>query len=278
MAFPLGHRQAVEVRPQPPLKHRVAVDVQVVGGDRGGQVGRGAAHEVGGIGRGDVLQHHLQARVATQKGLQVPLDEHRLAIKDVDLRVGDLAVDEQGQTDPLQRFEHRAELGEVAHAGGGIGGGIGGVELAGTEDAFGLAPLQLGRRDRVGEVGRHQRGEAQAVWHGGADPLPVGQRRRHGGDRGAEVGHHDRAGKLARRGRSHRLEQGPIAQVHVPVVRTAQGEDPRRFAPPFHCRFAPGGGCRGRGGGGHRRRGEGQRRTASQGSGAALSLARWCSR
>ena len=64
--FPLGHRQAVEVRPQAAGKHGVAVDVQVVGRDRGSQVGRARAHKIDRIDGGDVLQHHLQARMAPQ--------------------------------------------------------------------------------------------------------------------------------------------------------------------------------------------------------------------
>ena len=60
MAFPLGHRQAVEIGPQAAAEHGVAVDVQVVGRDRGRQVGSSAAHEVGGLGGGDVFEHHLQ--------------------------------------------------------------------------------------------------------------------------------------------------------------------------------------------------------------------------
>ena len=61
--LPLGHRQAVHVGPQAPLEQGVAVDVQVVGRDRGGQGGWSVGHEIGRIGCRDVLEHHLQARV-----------------------------------------------------------------------------------------------------------------------------------------------------------------------------------------------------------------------
>ena len=64
--FPLGHRQAVKVGPQAAGKQGVAVDVQVVGRDRGRQVGRPATHKINRITGGDVLKHHLQAGVAPQ--------------------------------------------------------------------------------------------------------------------------------------------------------------------------------------------------------------------
>jgi hypothetical protein len=44
-----------------------------------------------------VLEHDLQVAAPREQRAQVPVDEHRLAVEDVDLRVGDLAVHQQRQ-------------------------------------------------------------------------------------------------------------------------------------------------------------------------------------
>ena len=38
VTFPLGNGQAIELAAQPPGKHCVAIDVQMVGGDGGGEM------------------------------------------------------------------------------------------------------------------------------------------------------------------------------------------------------------------------------------------------
>ena len=38
VAFPLGHGEAIEITAQPTGEHRVAIDVQMVGGDGGGKM------------------------------------------------------------------------------------------------------------------------------------------------------------------------------------------------------------------------------------------------
>jgi len=138
----LATGQAVKVRPKAALEQGVAVDVQVVGGDRGGQRCRALRHELRRIGGGDVLEHHLQARVALQQWLQMALDEHRLAIEDVHRRVGHLAVDQQRHADALHRLQGGADVPGIAHAGIAVGGGTGRVELGRREDplAESLAP------------------------------------------------------------------------------------------------------------------------------------------
>ena len=246
MPLPLGHRQAIEIRSQAAAEQGVAVDLQMVGGDRGRQVRPGAAYEIGGLAGGDVLQHHLQPRMPRQQRRQMPLDEHRLPVEHIHLRGGYLAVDQQRQADPLHRCEHPIQPADVAHAGGGIGGGMGGIELAGREHPLGLAALQLRRVAGVGEVGGHQRlegrrdlfrpgdGLRKASGHRRQNALPIGPRRRHAGHRRAQVGHHDRPRKLPRRGRRHRPQHRPVPQVHMPVVRTAQAEGVGRGHPSDH--------------------------------------------
>ena len=230
MPFPFGDRQAVEVRPQAPLEEGVAVDVQVMRGDRRRQVVRSGGNEVRRVGGGDVLEHHLQARMALEQGDELLLDEDRLAIKDVDGWIGDLAVDQQRHANPLHRLQDGLDVGEIAHPGIGVGGRAGGVELGGGEDPFAMAPLQFGGVDRLRQIGGHQRREARcglrplAGAQGGRDPIAVGLGLLHRRDRRLEVGHHDRPGELPCGVADHGLQHLPIAQVEMPVVRGADRE------------------------------------------------------
>ena len=75
-------------------EHRVAIDVEVLRGDRRRDVWPGAVDESGGFGGGDMFEHHFQRRKIGDQTRQHPLDEHRLAIEHVDRRIGHLAVDQ----------------------------------------------------------------------------------------------------------------------------------------------------------------------------------------
>src|SRR3546814_16719745 len=47
---------------------------------------------------------------------QRAIDEHRLAIEDVDRRIGHFAVDQERHTGALHRLEHGAEIAEIGDA------------------------------------------------------------------------------------------------------------------------------------------------------------------
>ncbi|MEY3767862.1 MAG: hypothetical protein RLZZ11_932, partial [Cyanobacteriota bacterium] len=93
-----------------------------------------------------MFEHHLQSRVPLQQGLEVALDEHGFAIKDVHRWIGHLPVDQQGHADALHAGEHRGDVGEIAHAGIGVGGGSSRVELRCGEHPGRKACFKLGRR------------------------------------------------------------------------------------------------------------------------------------
>ena len=156
--------------------------------------------------------------MALQQRLQMALDEDRLAIKDIDRGLGDLAMDQQGHADPLHGLQHRRDRRRIRDPRRRIGGGVGRIELAGREHTVGEAGRDLGRVDRVGEVGGEQRRERASVRQGRLDAFAVGPGRRHRGDRRPQVGHHDRPGELPRRVGHHGLQHGAIAQMHMPVV------------------------------------------------------------
>ena len=229
--FTLGHRQAVCMRPHPTDQHRVAVDVEVVRGDRRADILARAFHEFHRMTTGNMLERDLQLRqLAVQRG-QNPVDEYRLTVEDVDLGVGHLAMHAQDHARFGHRLEHRAQLADIGHPVRGIGGGVGGVELGRREHAIAKAADQILRIGIVGQVGGHQRREVHAFRHGRHDPVAIGARQRGARHRRRQVGHHDRAGELARCGRNHAFQHRAIAQVNVPVVGAADRE---RFghAPP----------------------------------------------
>jgi hypothetical protein len=59
--------------------------------------GRRRRHVLRRLARGDVLEHHLQRREVAPQRLHHAVDEHRLAVEQVDLGVGHLAVHQQQQ-------------------------------------------------------------------------------------------------------------------------------------------------------------------------------------
>ena len=146
------------------------------------------------------------------------IDEHGLAIEHVDVGIGDLAMHEQRHADALHRLERRMEGPDVGDALRAVGGGMGGVELAGGEDARFEAAGNLRRIGMVGQIEGHQRGEPARLGQGVEDAAAIGLG---GGDRRHrrhQIGHDDRAGELACRMAGDRLQHLAVAQMDVPVV------------------------------------------------------------
>jgi hypothetical protein len=62
---------------------------------------------------------------------QLLLDEHRLAVEQVDIRAGDLAVHQQQDAFALHGFQRGVGLAQVGHARIAVGGGPRRIELDG---------------------------------------------------------------------------------------------------------------------------------------------------
>ena len=103
----LGDRQAVEMRADAAGEDGVAVDDQMMRGDRRREIRRRSATYCDRLLGGDVLEHDAQFGQPAAQRVEHPVDEHRLAVEDIDLRVGHLAVDQQRHADLRHALEHR---------------------------------------------------------------------------------------------------------------------------------------------------------------------------
>ena len=93
VAVAFGHGQTVVMRFDPACQNEVSVDHQMMGGDRRGQIviaGLGILHAVS---RGDMFHDHAQPRRGPAQRIEHALNKDSLAVEDVDIIIGDLAVD-----------------------------------------------------------------------------------------------------------------------------------------------------------------------------------------
>ena len=155
---------------------------------------------------------------------EVALDEHGLAVEDVDLGIDVLAVHQERHADLLHPLQHVHDLAIVGDARGRVGGGIGGIELHAGEHAVLEAALDVVGIGVVGEIAGHQRLEGRALRQRRHDALAIGDGVLGGGDRRNEIGHQDGAAEMPGGERHHRLEHGAVAHVQVPVVGLADGD------------------------------------------------------
>ena len=108
--FALGDRQAVVMRPDAADQDGVAVDDQVMGGDRAGKIGLGRLDVVDAVRGGDMLHRHLQFRQALAQRIEHGFDEDGLAVENIDFRRRHLAVDAERQADLRHALQHRHGL------------------------------------------------------------------------------------------------------------------------------------------------------------------------
>jgi hypothetical protein len=166
----LGHGQAVGMRADAADEHGVAVDVQVLRGDRRRDIRAGGFDEGHRFLCRGVLEHDLEPLHLTQQRCEDALDEHRLAVEHVDRGVGHLAVDAEHHADVLHPLEHAADIGDVGHAAGRVGRRAGRIELGRGERAIGKAGGKIVRVGGVGQVAGHQRCEVRSFGQRREDP------------------------------------------------------------------------------------------------------------
>ena len=224
MQLALEYRQAVVMRPYATEKNRVAVVEQVVRGDGGGDGVRCLADVLRRLTRGDVLQHHAQARELLLQWHQRAIQEHLFPIEDIHFGIGDFTMQQQGQIDPLHRLQHRPHPLQIGDTGIGIGGGTGRVVLHRMHQTAGTRLDNVLDAGVIGEIQRHQGLELQARRQRGENAIAVFDRGLQRGHRRTQIRHDDGTGELARGVAEHRCGSGTIAQMQMPVIRLQQAQ------------------------------------------------------
>ena len=161
-ALALDHRQAVDVRADAAVEHGVAVDCRWCGVMVAATLRRHALARTRRLRGGDVFEHRPSGRgnraaagastrsmntasrskMSTSAAVTSPWTSSGMPIFSI-------------------RFQHRIDVAEIGDAVGGIGGGVRRVELGGGEHAVARSRAPMSSRiGVVGEIGRHQRREA----------------------------------------------------------------------------------------------------------------------
>ncbi len=168
-----------------------------------------------------MLQNHPQIRKRLHGRRQYALEEDLFPVEDVDLCVGDFAVDQQQHAAVTHGLQYRINVADVGHTGCGVGGGASRVQFGGNH-ARSLGIPDLRRRSGFCEVQRHQRVEP-GVAGCGQYPATVSHGLFGFRHRWRQVWHDDGAAKATGGGGYDVLENVAVPHVEVPVVRT--GDD-----------------------------------------------------
>ena len=209
------------MRPDSAGENGVSIVQEVLRRDGRGDARPRAGDELGGTRRRDVLEHHLEPRESLDQRRQQLVDEHRLAIEYVDLRARRLAVHQEGESDALHALEHGVGLCDVGDAGLRMRGRSRRIKLHAVHDCARTARSISVGRGGVRQVQRHERLESASRGERLHDPGFIGRGLIDAHDRRPQVRHHDRAAEPLRREFRHGGKPGPVAQVHVPVIRAA---------------------------------------------------------
>ena len=175
MRFALQNRQAVVMWANTTRKNRVAVVEQVMCSNRGCRVSTRLRHILRRLFCGDVLEHDFEFREITAQRNKLLLDEHRLAIKQINLAAGDLAMHEQQDAFALHRLQGFVGLAQIGHARIAVGGRACGIELERHHASF-FGALDFIGGQVVGQIQRHQRLKLHTLRHRRQNALLVGQR------------------------------------------------------------------------------------------------------
>ena len=197
----------------------------MVCGDSGRHIVPGLAHEGHGVTGGNVFQHNTQLREAFSNRRQIAVDKYFLAVEYVDVVIGDLTVNQQGQACLFHCRQRRKKSVQLGHARLGVGGRPGRVQLNRLHEVRRSGQLNLGSVGLICQVKGHQWFKlARQAIHGPQNPVPVEGRL---GDRSGgwcQVGHDDHAPKIACHIGTGVLQGVTVTQVYMPVVRAGNGQ------------------------------------------------------
>ena len=212
------------MRPDPACEQMVAVQHQMMGGDRPRDPRAPALHIGDALGGRDMLEHDAQPRQAPAQGFEDAVDKDRLAVEDVDLGVGHLAMDAKRHARLGHARKHPLDARQIAHARGRIGRGARGIELDRLHD-----PRRMGRDDilglrRLGQIERHERPEIRPRGQRREDAVAIGHRIRARHHRRHEVRHDEGAAEMARAFGQHGCEHRTVAQMQMQIVGARDGQ------------------------------------------------------
>jgi hypothetical protein len=139
----------------------------------------------------------------------------------------------KGMPSFLHHFQRLVALGQIRHAGRGIGRRSGRIQFDGMHHTAISRALNFFRRRVIGQIQDHQWLEFHPCRQSRQNAVTICDRLFGGRYRRFEVRHHDRTGKLARRVRQYRCNRCAIAQVQMPVVRTCDGDAGGLFGAEF---------------------------------------------
>jgi len=226
----LGNRQAVVMGVDAAGQDVVAVDDEVVDGNAGSDIVTGAKNEVYSVACCDMFKCHAKLGKPLAEGGKRALDERGLAVEDVDLGVGHLAVDAKRHADPGHGLEDRHDRVHRPHPRGRIGGRPGRIELGGKGETRGMGRGDVVGLGRLGQVEGHEWREAGPFGKGRDDPLSVAAGIVPGHDGRHEVRHHDGAAEMTGAFGQDAPKHFAVAQVQVPVVGPADDKGVRVHA------------------------------------------------
>src|SRR3546814_5486274 len=109
MPFSLGDRQAISMRANAASEHGIAIDVKVVRCDRGRDRRRTTGYKFRRFDRRYMLKYDLEVGQFAHERREDAIDKNRLAVEDIDRRLGHLAMDKERHTDARSE-EHTSEL------------------------------------------------------------------------------------------------------------------------------------------------------------------------
>ena len=195
----------------------------MVRGDGGGGVSAGLRHILRSLSGGDVFEDDVELRKVAAQRHEVLVDEHRFAVKQINLRIGHFTVYQQRHANTLHGFKGFMCVAQIGDTCAAVGGGTGGIQLHRHHTTVVRTVDFIGRRV-VGQVKRHQGLERVTCGQSRLYALLVRQSLRGGGDRRLQIRHDHGTGEL-RGGMGHHCSQCiAIAQVHMPIIGANQRE------------------------------------------------------
>ena len=90
--FTLGHRQTIIMRVNAPDQNRIAIDDQMMRGDGCRKIGVVRRYKINTVLGGDVLHNNAQFRQALAQRSQNAINEHRFAVENINIGIGNFAV------------------------------------------------------------------------------------------------------------------------------------------------------------------------------------------